>query len=250
LTSLLPYCGGKQGFFFQGSLQKPLHGVPGALALHGARAITVANCTFAHLGLSGVVSDFGSQDILITGNRFADLSGSAISVGNVSAPILAPADQDANMTLSENFIRDTGAEYSGCAGIFAGYVAATDIVHNDIADTSNGAVCLGWGWGATNSMSKNRVVYNRIFRSNTVLYDCGSVYTLSAQPGSEVAFNFIADQVCVTCGRRPFLRSPGCSRDMVTRLTRVPWLRERDDAQCLLNYFRLQQWLHYRRLHC
>ena len=85
-------------------------------------------------------------------------------------------------------------EYSGCAGIFAGYVTATDIVHNDIANTSNGAVCIGWGWGANNSMSDNRVNYNRIFRSNTVLYDCGSIYTLSAQPRSEVAYNFIADQ--------------------------------------------------------
>lgn len=184
----------QSGFHFQGSLQRPLHGVPGAVSLHGAHNVAVSNCTFAHLGLSGVVSDRGSQAVVVTGSTFVDLSGSAVSVGNVSEPVLPPADQDRNITVSENHIRDTGVEYSGCAGIFAGYVAATDITHNDIADTSNGAVCVGWGWGAANSMADNRVVYNRIFRSNTVLYDCGSVYTLSAQPRSEVAYNFIADQ--------------------------------------------------------
>ena len=62
----------------------------------------------------------------------------------------------------------------GCAGVVAGYVAQTQILHNDIANTSNvrataapsllrcletlrsivravqGAVCVGWGWGANN----------------------------------------------------------------------------------------------------
>ena len=44
-------------------------------------------------------------------------------------------------------------------------------------------------------MRDNRVNYNRITRSNTYLFDCGSIYTLSAQPNSEVAFNYIESQV-------------------------------------------------------
>ena len=31
--------------------------------------------------------------------------------------------------------------------------------------------------------------------SNTELYDCGSIYTLSSQPGSEVSHNYIVNQV-------------------------------------------------------
>ena len=77
----------------------------------------------------------------------------------------------------------------------AGYVADTAIVHNDLANTSNGAVCLGWGWGAANTMKNNTVSYNKIVRSNTELKDCGSIYTLSQQPGSSVAYNYIEDQV-------------------------------------------------------
>ena len=44
-------------------------------------------------------------------------------------------------------------------------------------------------------MHNNRIVGNKITRSNTELYDCGSIYTLSAQPNSEVAYNYIVNQV-------------------------------------------------------
>lgn len=169
--------------------------MPGALALHGAKHILVSNCTFAHLGLGGVVVDQHSQNITIVDSTFIDTSGSAIALGNVSHPIQTPAEQDGQYLIARNRIRNTGAEYSGCAGIVAGYVAQTSIMHNDIADTSNGAICLGWGWGVNNTMHSNRVSYNRIEHSNTYLYDCGSIYTLSAQPNSEVSYNFIINQV-------------------------------------------------------
>ena len=54
--------------------------------------------------------------------------------------------------------------------MFAGYVAHTRIERNDIADTSNGAITLGWGWGIKNTMQNNSVKYNQITRSNTKLY--------------------------------------------------------------------------------
>ena len=43
-------------------------------------------------------------------------------------------------------------------------------------------------------MKSNRIVSNRIVRSNTVLVDCGSIYTLSEQKDSEIANNFIQNQ--------------------------------------------------------
>lgn len=44
-------------------------------------------------------------------------------------------------------------------------------------------------------MHDNKVNSNKITRSNTYLFDCGSIYTLSAQPNSEVAHNYIVNQV-------------------------------------------------------
>eukprot|EP01050_Picozoa_sp_SAG11_P004357 SAG11_NODE_277_length_11302_cov_5.987146_7_plen_104_part_00 len=46
-----------------------------------------------------------------------------------------------------------------------------------------------------NTMENNSVNSNKIVRSNTQLFDCGSIYTLSAQPNSEIAHNFIQNQV-------------------------------------------------------
>ena len=163
--------------------------------MHGVKGVAVTNCTFEHLGLTGVLADAGSQGVNVTDSTFIDTSGSAISVGNVTEAILSPAKQDSDFVIANNFIRDTGAEYHGCAGIVAGYVVRAAIEHNDIANTSNGAICLGWGWGAKNTMHSNRVNYNKIARSNTELFDCGSIYTLSMQPGSEVAYNYIENQV-------------------------------------------------------
>eukprot|EP01047_Picozoa_sp_COSAG01_P015778 COSAG01_NODE_795_length_13541_cov_5.530725_5_plen_677_part_00 len=189
----------QSGYYFSQSAANgkgiSLRGVPGALALHGAQHILVSNCSFIHLGLTGVLVDEHSQNITIIDSTFRDTSGSAIALGNVSHPIQTAAEQDGQYLVARNHIRNTGAEYSGCAGIVAGYVAQASITQNDIADVSNGAVCLGWGWGANNSMHSNKVTHNRIEHSNTYLYDCGSIYTLSAQPNSEVAYNFIIDQV-------------------------------------------------------
>lgn len=173
----------QSGFFATGGA---LHGVPGAMWMTGVKNVVITDCSFVHLGLSGIVADGGSQNINVTLSTFTDLSGSAVSVGNVSDPIATPTTQDQDFFIDSNQISFTGQEYRGCAGVFAGYVAFTSIVHNAISDTSNGAVCIGWGWGANNTMQQNSVSYNHITRSNTVLYDCGSIYTLSAQPNSEV----------------------------------------------------------------
>eukprot|EP00039_Didymoeca_costata_P005849 m.85191 g.85191 ORF g.85191 m.85191 type:complete len:600 (-) comp13000_c0_seq2:48-1847(-) len=185
----------QSGFWFQGSLNSALHGVPGVLSFHGSHNISIDNCTFTHIGLTAVLADYGSQGVRVTNSIFSDLSGSSVTLGNVTVPIMTPDNQDGGHTVMNNHIRDTGAEYRGCAGIMAGYVANTEIMHNDIANTSNGAICIGWGWGAKNSMQQNKVNYNRIIRSNTELKDCGSIYTLSAQPNSEVAYNYISNQV-------------------------------------------------------
>jgi hypothetical protein len=78
--------------------------------MHGVKGVTVKNCTFEHLGLTGVLADAGSQGVNVTDSTFIDTSGSAISIGNVTEAILSPAKQDSDFVIANNFIRDTGAE--------------------------------------------------------------------------------------------------------------------------------------------
>jgi hypothetical protein len=100
-----------------------------------------------------------------------------------------------NLTASDNTISNTAVEFRGAAAIFAGFVLHTTIEHNSITNTSNGGIVLGYGFGIPNCMKANIVRHNKISRSEAVLYDTGSIYTLSAQPGSVIYGNYIEDQV-------------------------------------------------------
>ena len=57
-------------------------------------------------------------------------------------------------------------------------------------------IAMGWGWGnPTESYARgNAITYNRVDRANQRLADGGSVYTLSAQPGSTIAYNYVSNQ--------------------------------------------------------
>ena len=57
-------------------------------------------------------------------------------------------------------------------------------------------IAMGWGCGnPTESYARgNAITYNRVDRANQRLADGGSVYTLSAQPGSTIAYNYVSNQ--------------------------------------------------------
>ena len=122
------------GFFFvtptavDANVPNSVHGIPAVLTLTGARGVTVSNCSFRHLGLSGVVADGGSQTIAVTTSTFEDLSGSAIILGNVSDPVPPAQRMDTRINVSDNTIANTAAEYHGAAAVFAGYVSHVIIV--------------------------------------------------------------------------------------------------------------------------
>ena len=72
-------------------------------------------------------------------------------------------------------------------------------------------IAMGWGWGnPTKSYARgNAITYNRVDRANQRLADGGSVYTLSAQPGSTIAYNYVSNQRLRDSplyhdGRRPY----------------------------------------------
>ena len=172
-----------------------MSGLPGAVAIHGGQHIAIRQCGFRHLGRGGLLSDAGSQYIDIASNSFEDTSAYAISLGNVTNAMLPADKQDAHLHVFNNSVADAAVEYTGCAGIFAGYVSQMNISHNLVANVSNCGICCGWGWGAKNSMAENSITRDHVLRSNTVLKDTGSIYTLSAQPRSEIAYNYLQQQV-------------------------------------------------------
>jgi hypothetical protein len=159
------------------------------------------NCRFEHLAATGLDYNKGVQDNAIRGNLFKDIGGTGIMAGVFADESMEihrpynPTDERevcSNMLISNNLITNVTNEDWGCVGIGAGYVRGITIEHNEISDISYSGISMGWGWTKTiNAMRNNRVVANSIHHFAKHMYDAAAIYTLSAQPGSTIAENYI-----------------------------------------------------------
>lgn len=158
-------------------------------------------CRFEHMASTGLDYKRGNLNDRIKGNLFKDIGGSAIIVGvfsdeatEVHLPYNPTDERDVstNTLVSNNLITDVTNEDWGSIGIAAGYVKNINIEHNDISEISYTGISMGWGWTRTvNTMRNNRIVANKIHRYAKHMYDVSSIYTLSTQPASLIAENYI-----------------------------------------------------------
>merc|ERR1712070_885261 len=100
-----------------------------------------------------------------------------------------------NNTVADSTFRNLPNEYHGAVPITVFIAAGTQIVHNEISNSSYSAVTVGWGWhsevGNASYARQNAVVGNYIRGSMQLLFDGGDIYTLGDQPGSVAAYNHI-----------------------------------------------------------
>jgi hypothetical protein len=79
-------------------------------------------------------------------------------------------------------------------GIGIGFARNVSILHNDISNVNYTGISVGWGWTKTiNCMRNNLVHANHIHHFASQMYDVGGIYTLSAQPNTEISENSIHD---------------------------------------------------------
>ena len=185
---------------------------PSNIVCRAARSIRFERCTFTRLGGGGIDLEYGSQDNVISGCRFYDISGTAIQVGDVLKTDHHPSDERMivrNNAVVNNYIRDCCVEYMGGVGIFAGYVAETTIAHNEISNLPYSGISIGWGWGELDAgggayhqpfrydtptpMKSNRIQHNHIHHVMQSLNDGGGIYTLGNMPGTIIRGNHIHD---------------------------------------------------------
>ena len=176
------------GFHFigaDGSLEK----IPATVQVTHGSSITFTGNTFVHLGGAGLTVAENSTDIQIIGNRFEDISSSAIQFGDID-----PNSISAHSMISNNLIRKIGREYHDGVGIFAGYVKSVIIEHNELRNLPYSGISIGWGWGMDSSAGDNIIRANWMEDYMHTLHDGGGVYTLSPQPGSEISYNYLCRQ--------------------------------------------------------
>ena len=185
--------------------QKYTYSTPGNVTLRHAHGISFIGNTFKHLGGVALSLQSGSQNNLIQGNHFVDISSSAIQIGGVGESDWRPeaASVVAGNTVTRNVIEYTGQEYWDTAGVYVGYATRTTISNNTIRHTPWSAVAIGWGWGLLDEtgfpgipgatryewgkfstptvMSGNSILNNRFSYFLERLWDGGAIYTNGSQ---------------------------------------------------------------------
>ena len=187
----------KKGLENQAWVGRPAAAVEVAYANHTG----FEGCRFEHMASTGLDYQRGTHDNEIKGNLFKDIGGTGIQVGTFSDESFEvhlpynPEDKReicTNERVSNNLITDVTNEDWGCVGIGTGYVKNISIEHNDISEVSYSGISMGWGWTKlSNAMSGNKITANKIHRYGKHLYDVSGIYTLSAQPGSVIAENYV-----------------------------------------------------------
>ena len=187
----------KKGLENQAWVGRPKAAVEVAYANH----INFESCKFQHLASTGLDYVIGTNNDEIKGNLFKDIGGSGMLFGNFSKESqethlpYSPKDEREICTdehIIDNLISDVTNEDWGCVGIGAGFVRGINIEHNEVCNVSYSGISVGWGWTkSANAMRDNQINSNKITHYAKHLYDVAAIYTLSAQPNSEIENNYV-----------------------------------------------------------
>lgn len=180
---------------------------PGNIAFTYDRDIQFTNDVFTHLGAAGLQLGNGSQNDLVQGCVFTDISGNGIALGGVNLPEAKGPDATAGNKILNNHLYGLPAEYHGGVAIDVGYAQNTEIRHNQLDHLPYSGISMGWGgWpdkikqpGVANTSQNNVVADNLIFDHLLLLADGGGIYTQgltgpSLKDGEKVTGNVVRDQ--------------------------------------------------------
>ena len=201
---------------------------PAAVQVSAASRISFTGNTFTNLGSSalGIGNDanatttgigYGASGIQVTGNRFMEDSGHGISVGGVLPDAHHPSDPrmiNKDVTIQDNTVDRVSVDYKDNGGILSTYVTNAQILHNEVANVPYDGIDTGYGWGINDAggsndyvdrgyykwntlyttpttLKDNRVEGNLVHNTKARFADGGTLYNLSASPGSVVDKNYL-----------------------------------------------------------
>ncbi len=172
-----------------------------AVEINFAEGVNIYNSRFEHLASTGLDYNKGVHNNTVKGNLFKDIGGNGLLAGVYSDEATEihlpynPKDERElcdGMIISSNLVTDVTNEDWSCVGIGIGYARNTTVEHNEVENVSYSGITLGWGWTPTsNAMKNNKIIANKIHHYGKHNYDCAGIYTLSAQPGSNISENEI-----------------------------------------------------------
>lgn len=171
------------------------HRPPAGFHMEAADNIRLERNMFRHFGGAGINLYVGSHNNLLVGNVIKDVSNNGIALDmNLEGNPTDTRKVSKNNTVSNNYIHDIGKDYYSSIGIVAGYTDGSVIEHNEVHDTPYTGISIGWGWADRDNAARDNLVrYNKIWNVLTLMSDGGGIYTLSRQPGTLIAENYVHD---------------------------------------------------------
>ncbi len=180
-----------------------------AIDLSYANTVNFEGNDFSRLGITAVRMKTAVQNSLIRANRFYDISGNAVSVGEPNSSDREnynPADHRKimkNNDVVNNLIHDIGVDYKSSSAISAGFPEYMDISHNEIYNIPYSGTHIGYGWDKLftpvlrNVRIENNFIYDLMGKG---LRDGGAIYSLGASGGTAenknlVKGNYIRNQM-------------------------------------------------------
>ncbi|SMQ62127.1 right-handed parallel beta-helix repeat-containing protein [Agreia sp. VKM Ac-1783] len=201
---------------------------PAAVQVSAASNVRFEGNFFTNLGSSalGVGNDenatisgvgLGVSNIDVIGNRFAEVGGHGVFVGGNRADAHHPSDPrmlNHDVTVEDNTVSRAAVEYKDNSGILSTYVTNAHIQNNEVANVAYDGIDTGYGWGMNDAggsgeytkrgyynwntryetpttLKDNVVAGNLVHNTKSQFADGGSIYNLSASPGSVTEKNYL-----------------------------------------------------------
>jgi hypothetical protein len=168
--------------------------VPGNVAFRTAERITIEGNRFAHLGAQALELSKNSSYNVVNGNIITDVSDGGVLMG-VVLPDMTGINRGNRIT--NNWIHTTGVDYRASSAIWDTATQDTTIAHNQVNDVPYSGILSGPSDDLRGIMHRNRILNNRVFRTNRLLADGGGIY-LRGEQGTSFADGAVISGNAVT----------------------------------------------------
>ena len=178
--------------------------MPAAVTLDLADSCEFVDCSFRHLGGSGLWFRRECCHGIVRRCVFQDISGNGLNIGETITRPLKDASPKwtspfntgctYGIHVEDSVVRECGVQFLEAVGIWIGISAGNVIEHNEVAELPYTGISVGWSWNDQPTGCRDHIIRaNHIHHCMLILHDGGGIYTLGRQPGTRLINNLIHD---------------------------------------------------------